>query len=138
MIGRIKDALVINRGIIIDQHGRIIAESLINYDNDELFDKEVVPAYDSAVLSKEFIPLPDNKGPYVILKQTWDANYGHWLIEVIASGCRRCPTVRFERTLLCRVGQRVASYAKSIQRFVGDDGNIAGQRLVSARSSLPD
>ena len=80
-VGRVKEALVINRGIVLDQEHRIIKESLINYDNADSFEKEVSPAYDSAVVSELFISLPDKDGPYVIVKQTWDGNYGHWLIE---------------------------------------------------------
>src|ERR1700721_3618110 len=80
-IGRVKNAIAIARGILIDHEHRIIAESLINLHDQSRFELEVAPAYDIACTSAELPKLPDGEGPFVMLKQTWDGNYGHWLIE---------------------------------------------------------
>lgn len=81
-VGRVSDAIVIKRGILTDSQLRIIAESLINMDNQERFETETAPSYDLACRNKHAIEfLPPSHAPYVMMKQTWDANYGHWLIE---------------------------------------------------------
>jgi hypothetical protein len=79
-LARVKDAIVINRGILIDNQNRIISESLINYD-ERRFDLEVADMFDSACASAELPSLPAGGGPCVMLKQTWDGNYGHWIVE---------------------------------------------------------
>jgi hypothetical protein len=81
-IGRVKNAIVIKRGILVDIEYRIIAESLINMDDRQRFEDEVGSAYDAACSASAELPsLPDTGGPFVMLKQTWDGNYGHWLME---------------------------------------------------------
>ena len=80
MVARISNAVVLKRGVLVDKQHRVIKDSLINLHNAARFSDEVAPHYDAACKDPSAIQqLPD--GAYVMLKQTWDGNFGHWLIE---------------------------------------------------------
>lgn len=80
-VGRLGQVVVLKRGILMNSDYSILRESLINMDNSDRFDAEIGPAYDAACGSIVTIPRITDDKPHVMLKQTWDGNYGHWLIE---------------------------------------------------------
>lgn len=84
-IGRLTDAVVIEGGIVYTLDGRIVEESFINVSHvprrgpffrvgkGNLYVSEV-PIEPRAILSQH---------ERVIVKQTWDSNYGHWLVDTL-------------------------------------------------------
>ncbi len=71
MVARLRDVTVHQRGIVMDGEGRVIRESLLNVDADAQV----------ARLRRRPVHRRHADGPLVLLKQTWDSNYGHWLVE---------------------------------------------------------
>lgn len=69
-VGVLERALV-RDGVVETAEGTVISESLINREQGDL----PSPRFGVGVVLR----LRDR--PYVLLKQRWDANYGHWLIE---------------------------------------------------------
>ncbi len=100
LVGRVRNATILKGGVLLDEQRRVIAESLINIEGEAQFHSEVGEAYADACRDPGNIPmLPDAQGPYVLLKQTWDANYGHWIVESLP---RVANVARLHRLERCR------------------------------------
>ncbi len=84
LVSEVRDATVYGRGVVAGPDDRILAPSLINvYGNQEEFETLFRPEG-----SERVIAVADRSGmrrftskPVVLLKQRWDLNYGHWLVE---------------------------------------------------------
>ncbi|WP_165838660.1 glycosyltransferase family 61 protein [Roseicella frigidaeris] len=80
---RLRDATVTGVGTIVIDGSTIVRESLINAhhakDIDDFVLTDEAGLYEAKPDYRGSEPLPD--GTYVLLKQRWDSNYGHWLVE---------------------------------------------------------
>ncbi|WP_158810152.1 DUF563 domain-containing protein [Beijerinckia sp. L45] len=80
------DATISASGVVLTADGRVIGESLLNSQEWSAFGVFVRAAPD-APLQMKALPLTIQKRlsacPHVMMKQTFDANYGHWLIECL-------------------------------------------------------
>jgi capsular polysaccharide biosynthesis protein len=85
LIIQLKNA-VVHDGVIFTENGTIVRESLINRAGEEMF--LGISRTDSSDLfcvdSPPATPLLKATGRHVLLKQLWDSNYGHWLIESLS------------------------------------------------------
>ncbi len=84
LVSEIEDAVVYGRGVVTTRGRKLLADSLINvYGNEERFEglirlpgsNRVLAPYDADA------PVYGEERPAILLKQRWDANYGHWLVE---------------------------------------------------------
>ncbi|MEN0073001.1 MAG: glycosyltransferase family 61 protein [Paracraurococcus sp.] len=80
---RLRDATVTSVGTIAIDGNTIVRESLINAhrtkDIGDFLLTDEAGVYEAKPGYRGGDPLPD--GTYVLLKQRWDGNYGHWLVE---------------------------------------------------------
>jgi capsular polysaccharide biosynthesis protein len=81
-VARLPNATVLHRGIVLTRGQRLVRESLINSRWGR------IPGFHRIGQSNLVVPEQDIEardvldGPvHVLLKQTWDSNYGHWLVE---------------------------------------------------------
>ncbi len=80
------DVTVAASGVIMTAEGNVVAESLLNTGDWSTFGhfRRVDPA---APLTTRTGPLSLQRrlagGPFVMMKQSYDANYGHWLVECL-------------------------------------------------------
>ena len=82
---RLQNATVRGPGIITLPGNLVVRESLANcHDRDTIAGLTRLPEPHSFETNAEFTegrPMP--AGNYVLLKQMWDGNYGHWLVECL-------------------------------------------------------
>ncbi|MCU1574781.1 MAG: hypothetical protein JWO93_2863 [Micrococcaceae bacterium] len=85
-VGRLADAVMFAGGILAVGNRYIVEESLIN----QRHTARRGPLYQVAqselhVSEGELAPVEDHHSDrdYVAVKQTWDANYGHWLVDTL-------------------------------------------------------
>ncbi len=126
-VGFLQDATVLGRGLVVTQNGRLIGESLINSAG------RIHSLYrigDSRMLVPERDIAPRRQlrdGECVLLKQTWDDNYGHWLVESLP---RVALVAELRNLSSCTfiVGQAPAPmakvYADSLSLFGIPEGHI--------------
>ena len=82
--GQIRDALVSGGGIVHTRDGYIVEESFIN----SRHVSRRGPFYRIGT-SKHYVserslePTRTLSGQFALMKQTWDANYGHWIIDTL-------------------------------------------------------
>lgn len=107
------DDVVVRDGVVATSDGTIVAESLINRRPGE-----AIPSFGGAILMRR---LRDR--PYVLLKQRWDANYGHWLVE----GLPRLALVE-ERFKLAELGFIVSGHHGAMQAVYEDSLALFGVR----------
>ncbi|WP_372618737.1 glycosyltransferase family 61 protein [Falsiroseomonas sp.] len=81
---RLRNCLVLEDGVVVPEAGSVIRESLINQHSAHRFAGLYRPELEAPFAVLEAPPnpttLPDGE-THVLLKQRWDSNYGHWLIE---------------------------------------------------------
>jgi hypothetical protein len=84
-VGLIKDVIILDGGIIVTSDGHIIEESFINARHvsrrGPLFRVGDSELYVSERPIAAQNRLCDDK--YAIVKQTWDSNFGHWLVDTL-------------------------------------------------------
>ena len=80
------DASVLAGGVVATADGRIIAESLTNTESDLCFGpfsrprlREALQLNVRQMARQRSLP----HGTHILLKQTYDRNYGHWLVECL-------------------------------------------------------
>lgn len=80
------DATIAASGVVLTADGRVVAESLVNSQLWSAFGT-FTRDHSRAPLQMKASPLSVQKrlsaSPHVMMKQTYDANYGHWLIECL-------------------------------------------------------
>jgi hypothetical protein len=83
LVATFKNAIVHGSGIVTTADNAVVKESLINLSSKVSF-FGFARFFDSDLLIREGSVTPRSylsDATYVLLKQTWDDNYGHWLIE---------------------------------------------------------
>jgi capsular polysaccharide biosynthesis protein len=81
---RLSNCLVLEDGVVVTADGSVIRESLINQHAAHRFAGLYRPELEAPFAVVEAPPRPTAlpaTGTHVLLKQRWDSNYGHWLIE---------------------------------------------------------
>ena len=104
---------VVRDGVIATAKGTIVAESLINREAGE----PLAPFGGLSIMRRL------RGRPYVMLKQQWDANYGHWLVE----GLPRLALVE-ERFQLSDLGFIVSAHHGAMQEVYEDSLALFGIR----------
>lgn len=82
-VSALPNARVLMEGLVLDREGGVVSESLINRDHAQAFGpfhRLGRKALISSTLSKPKQVHAD-AAPCALLSQTWDNNYGHWLVE---------------------------------------------------------
>ncbi len=82
----LRDVTIAATGAVISKTGHVVAESLINTEGWSAFGA-FVRCHPASALQMRIRPISVQRRfsgpPYVLLKQTFDANYGHWLIDCL-------------------------------------------------------
>lgn len=91
-IGTLRDAITLGDGNVVAEGRYVVDESMLIHQHvqqrGQLFR---VAQSDTFVLESSLAgDVPTSPGTHVVLKQIWDANYGHWLIDAFS----RFDTVR--------------------------------------------
>ena len=107
------DQVVVRDGVIETATGTIVADSLINRKPGE-----ALKPFGGIILMRRL-----RNRPYVLLKQQWDANYGHWLVE----GLPRLALVE-ERFKLADLGFIVSAHHGAMQDVYEDSLALFGIR----------
>ena len=80
----LRDSLVLDDGLVVTAAGALVEESLINQRRAIRFGNLYRPLPTARVAVSE-VPVEAAELPgdavHVLLKQRWDSNYGHWLVE---------------------------------------------------------
>ena len=83
-IGCLKNAVITGGGIVHTDDGYIIEESFINSRHaprrGPFFQ---IGSSNHYVSEKSLEPTRTAAGQFALMKQTWDANYGHWLVDTL-------------------------------------------------------
>lgn len=82
--GRIDGALISGGGIVHTHDGYIVEESFINTRHSSRRGPFYrIGSSDDYVSEKPLEPVRRVPGRNVLMKQTWDANYGHWIVDTL-------------------------------------------------------
>lgn len=85
-IGRIKDALIIGEGIVLVAGKYIVEESFINQRHTARRDILFRVGQSDLYVTEQPVKRPRRMPPgpdYVGALQTWDSNYGHWIVDTL-------------------------------------------------------
>ncbi|MGK7861804.1 glycosyltransferase 61 family protein [Falsiroseomonas sp. E2-1-a4] len=83
-VARIEDAMILGDGVVVTSTGSIVEESLINQRGATRFAGLYRVSAGARLAVHEIYPDPrrlSSGRDYVLLKQRWDGNFGHWLVE---------------------------------------------------------
>ena len=87
LVGRLREATVLAFGIVVAADGSVVRESLFNnHHRDRLANLFArLPGADRLVAEVDLrdVPPAEAQGPVVILKQSSDRNYGHWVVDTL-------------------------------------------------------
>jgi capsular polysaccharide biosynthesis protein len=89
MVSEFKWASVYGRGVVVTIENQLVKDSLINvYGNQTVFESLVRPPTSRfAYAAKGEHAAVIRNRPAVMLKQRWDSNYGHWVVESLPRMC---------------------------------------------------
>lgn len=83
-VGRIANALVSGGGIVHTADGYIVEESFINTKHAQRRGPFYrIGSSNHYVSENSLEPARSVKGQAALMKQTWDANYGHWIVDTL-------------------------------------------------------
>jgi capsular polysaccharide biosynthesis protein len=128
-IGRIKNAMIIGEGIIVVAGKYVVEESFINQRHtarrDILFrvgQSDIYVTEQSLKRPRRLPPGPD----YVCAMQTWDSNYGHWIVDTLPRVVNALELVDRRKARIVLNGRRTESmksvYSQSL-RLLGIEGS---------------
>jgi capsular polysaccharide biosynthesis protein len=82
-IGVLKDVIVVEGGIVVTSDNRIVEESFINARHTAQRGPFFRVGQGDMFVSEKPLSGPDRlvDGRHAIIKQTWDLNFGHWLVD---------------------------------------------------------
>jgi hypothetical protein len=83
-IGRLKNAIITGGGIVHTPDGYIVEESFINARHSPRRGPFFrIGASNHYVSERSLEPVREASGQFALIKQTWDANYGHWIVDTL-------------------------------------------------------
>lgn len=96
-IGVLKDVVVVEGGIVVTSDNRIVEESFINARHTAQRGPFFRVGQGDMFVSEKPVSGPDRlvDGRHAIIKQTWDLNFGHWLVDTfprVANILEKFPT----------------------------------------------
>jgi capsular polysaccharide biosynthesis protein len=82
-VGVLKDVVVVEGGIVVTSDNRIVEESFINTRHTAQRGPFFRVGKGDLFVSEKPLSGPDRlvEGRHAIIKQTWDLNFGHWLVD---------------------------------------------------------
>ena len=81
-IGSLKNAVIAGGGIVFTTDGYIVEESFINTRHASRRGPFFRIGLSNHYVSERSLdPVRTASGRYALMKQTWDANYGHWIVD---------------------------------------------------------
>ncbi len=136
-VALLRNASIVAGGVIIADDGRVVAESLHNTGDWARFGCFFHPAPGAPpqIYARRWIIQNRLSGPvHVMLKQTFDRNYGHWLVEGlprVVAALKHCDPAQCRVIVSKKGGGMRHVYAESLAAF-----GVRPEQIVRHRSRM--
>ncbi len=125
------EACAVGGGILLTRDGEVVAESLNNSEDVQQFKPFSRQGGDLTIRLWPLTPIRFLSGDTVYLRQFWDGNYGHWLIELlprIAIAAQFCDLSQCRIVVTAKTGGMSRVYRDSLALFGVKPGQIVSMR----------
>ena len=125
------EACAIGGGVLLTRDGEIIAESLTNSDDTQQFKPFSRLGGGLTIRIWPLRPIRFLSGETIYLRQFWDGNYGHWLVELlprIAIAAQFCDLSQCRIVVTAKTGGMSQVYRDSLALFGVKPEQIVGMR----------